>query len=325
MPPKVEQTRPPIRSRATAPTTTTSPTGSILDRAVDVSTVGGGHKKVCLYGGNGRGKTSLMCQFPKPLLLVSFEPNRSGGANSVVNVPGVKVLRYGTQAEVDRGDAEFTSVRQAVEMAEYLRDNDAGGYATVGVDGGSSLQRRVLEELMREQGKHLPESATFGTVPDGMYPIRSDRTKAALVPFLDIPCHVVVTAKEKDHNPPKEYNEKGKLVVDMRPKQVRGMSAGSWFAPELSGSNVSWLIDACGYTFRMYSAPEVTRVPNPLNPNDPNDVTEVPTGRYEIRVFLKQHDNYAGRGQFPDPTKVPESVGGTPSQLYSQLAPLMGL
>ncbi len=213
-------------------------------------------------------------------------------------------------------------MRQAVEMAEYLRDNDAQGYKTVVVDGASSLQRRVLEELMKEHGKTLPESATFGTVPDGMYPIRSDRTKAALVPFLDIPAHVVVTAKEKDHNPAKEFNDKGKLIVDMRPKQVRGMSAGSWFAPELSGSNVSWLIDACGYTFRMYSAPEVTRTENPLTPGE---FTETPTGRYEIRAYLKQHDNYAGRGQFPDPERVPESVGGTPAQLYAQLVPLMGL
>ncbi len=83
MPPRVTQL-PPNLSRATVPTTTTTrTTGSILDRAVNVATVGGGHKKVCLYGQNGRGKTTCAVLFPKPLLLVSFEPTRSGGANSV--------------------------------------------------------------------------------------------------------------------------------------------------------------------------------------------------------------------------------------------------
>jgi len=296
-----------------------------LERAVDVSETAGGFKKVCLYGHNGRGKSSLAAQFPKPLLLVSFEPTRSGGPVSVCNVPGVKVLRYGTLSEVEKGHAEFHRVADAVTMAEHLRDNDAGGYATVVVDGASGLQRRILEELMREQGRQMPESANFGVVPDGMYPIRSDRTKAALVPFLDIPAHVIVTAKEKDHNPPKEYNDKGKLVVNMLPKHLRGMGSGSWFAPELSGSNVSWLIDACGYTFRMYSAPETVKVPDPMNPNDRALDQEVPTGRYEIRVWLKQHDNYAGRGQWPDPAAVPDSVGGLPADLYRQLVPLMGL
>lgn len=310
MPPRVTQVPVPTKSRATVPTTTTH---SISGRAVDPATASTARKRVCLYGHNGRGKTSLAAQFPKPLLLVSFEPSPTGGVGSIRNVPGVSVLRYGV---------EFQTVAEVLSLVtpDAVR---AEGFETVVTDGATSLQRRILEELMREQGRHLSQSPRFGEVPEGLYPIRSDKTKAALAEFFDLPCTVVVTAKEKDHNPPREYNEKGKLVVDMRPKETRGMGSASWVAPEVSATVASWLVDLCPFTFRLYAAEHHDRVENPLVPGE---YTEVPTGRFEVRARIKPHENYQCRGQYPDPETVPESVGGsTAAALYAEIAKLIDL
>lgn len=263
--------------------------------------------KCCFYGMNRTGKTTLLATFPKPLALFSFEPSRTGGAESVSGVSGITVFRRGTEEEVAEGTAEFSSVNEGVEMARALRGSRGGGFRTVGVDSATSLEWACLEELMRAAGKDMPTTLLFGTVPDGMYPMRSEKAKEVLREFIDVPAHVVVTAKEKDHNPPKEErrNEKtGKLQPDLRNRIVRGLQKESWYAPALGFSAMSWLVDACGYTGRMEQVEEYANVENPLT----KVVEQVKTGRHVIALRCRRHVNFEAGFRCPDRDRVPEFI-----------------
>lgn len=311
MPPRVTQSKPPTTPKPTTgvtpPTTLTFDPTSILARGVDARDITPTHMKCCFYGMNRTGKTTLLATFPKPLALFSFEPSRSGGAESVSGVPGIRVFRRGTADDVREGNAEFTTVNEAVLMARELKATRGGGFESVGVDSGTSLEWACLEELMEKAGATMPTTLTFGTVPEGLYPQRSEKAKEVLREFLDIPAHVIVTAKEKDHNPPKEErrNEKtGKLQPDLRNRIVRGMQKESWIAPALGFSAMSWLIDACGYTGRMEQVEEYNEVENPLT----KAVEQVKTGRYVIALRCRRHPNFEAGFRCSNRDRVPEFI-----------------
>lgn len=283
---------------------TISPT-SILARGIDATAINYDRLRCCFYGENGTGKTTLLGTFPKPLALFSFEPQRSGGCGSIANVQGIKVYRRGSEEDVREGEAEFTKVGEAVEMARELRRTRGGGFVTIGVDSATSLEWACLEELMQAAGKEMPTSLNFGVVPDGMYPARTEKCKEVLREFLDIPCHVVVTAKEKDHNPPKEErrSEKtGKIQPDLRNPKVRGLGKESYYGPGMGWSAAMYLVDGCMYVGRMEQVEEMINVENPLT----KEVEYVKTGRYVIALRCRKHHNYVARFQCSDRERVPE-------------------
>ena len=157
--------------------------------------------KCCFFGRNRTGKTTIIGTFPKPIALFSFEPSRTGGAESLSGVDGITVYRYGTPEDVAKGEAEFSTMNEATLMARELKAGNGCGFATVGVDSATSVEWCHLAELMTAAGRTMPDTLMVGVVPDGLYPMRSEKAKETLREFLDIPCHVVVTAKERDFNP----------------------------------------------------------------------------------------------------------------------------
>ena len=66
-----------------------APAGSILATSVAVTKLGEEYTKLCIYGRNRSGKTTLGAQFKKPLLIISSEPDANGGAMSVSDMDGV--------------------------------------------------------------------------------------------------------------------------------------------------------------------------------------------------------------------------------------------
>lgn len=283
-----------------------------MDRAVDASDLSVSYLRVCAFGNNATGKTTFLGTFPKPLLVVSFEPILNGGADVLSGVSGVRVLRYGTAEQVKDRDAEFSDPDEAVALARHLVAAKGSGYATVGVDSATSFQDAYLRKMMTEVGKDLPQTLGFGTVPEGLYQKRSEAVKEGLRPFLDVPAHVVVLAKEKDHNPPKQEvrsERTGKVLPDLRNKIVRGMQPQSWVAPDLGFSAMSWLLDATHYRLRFYFDREVVvhRTPNPLVDGEFTE-HEVETGRYTLRARCRQHAQYATGGKYRNPDKVPDDL-----------------
>lgn len=271
-----------------------------MARAVDVSTITSDNVKAVFYGGNRTGKSTLAATFPKPMLFVSFEPTRTGGLDSVVRTPGCKVLVRGTH---------FHTFAEASNVGYELLHGSGMGFRTVVIDSATSFEEFALESILAKSGKTLPEQMEYGIVSSEEYRDRSSRAKTGLGAFLALPCNVVVTAKEKDHNPPKEekYSSKGKLMPDMRPKFLRGLGPESLYGPSLGGATAGWLNDACGLIGRLYWAPETSVSESVSDVAGERIVSRVEseTGEYVLRLRLKQHPNYMGGLRAADPTKVP--------------------
>ncbi len=89
--------------------------------------------KVVLYGKAGKGKTTLACSFPKPILLLDIKER---GTDSVRDIKGLKVLRPESWEDV--------------EMAYWLLKDGDHKFKTFIWDTASNLQRLLIEKVTQE-------------------------------------------------------------------------------------------------------------------------------------------------------------------------------
>jgi len=270
-----------------------SPNGSILSQAIPVSELVESYIKLVIYGQNRVGKTSLACDFPKPLLLVAFEPNKTGGAQSVKKVKGVTYLK-------------ITSSDGALKLADELSRDTT--FKTHVLDGATSLQDILLQEILGVAT--LPEMLKFKAVSGDQYRARSEKLREVLRPFLNLNAHTVVLAKEKDHNPPKGdeiWEGYGKRKV--APK-IDEMRVESFFAADVGSATAGWLHDACDYIARLYLAKKikVTQQEVVVGNEKQTITTEEDTGKVVHRLRTLYHPNYAAGFRSCNPSKVPEYI-----------------
>jgi len=264
---------------------------SVLDDAIPVGDLEDDWIKIVIYGQNRVGKTTLACQFPKPLLLVAMEPSKSGGALSVRRVAGVKYLRI---------SSTLRAAKLVQELAEGalcdLPDYEDQPYQTVVVDSVTSYQDIVLKELMGLDT--LPEQLDWGIVTRDQYRERSEKTKECLRPWVDLPMNTVFTAKERDHNPPDRE----------KPKILRGSGFESFFAADLGGATVGWLHDACDYIGRLYIDKETKKVKRFSKIKKKEVWEEIETGKTVRRLRTMLHPNFAAGFRSANPEAVPEFI-----------------
>ena len=277
----------------------------VLGSGIAVGEIESTHLKMLVYGANGVGKTRLACTFPKPLVLVSFEPqDKEGGAMSVKHIPGIKFVQPRTMER---------TVKLAAQLAAKplcdLPDPAYRGkpYQTVVFDSVTSFQNVLLQELM---GWDAPaEQVGFGDVPPDVYRRRAEEIKQYLRAWINLPYHTVFTGKEKDHNPPKEekVNERtGKVQPDMRPKFVRGLQQESIVSVDLGGGAAGWLIDAVPYFGRLYMDREVIAKKQKGIGDAPDMVRMVETGRFIRALRCSYHPNFVAR--FQSAEDVPDEI-----------------
>src|SRR5262249_19254265 len=140
----------PPRANSNGPPPKKAPAGSLLAAAIPVGEMPTPKIKFVIYGQNRVGKKHLACLFPKPLLLISFEPTESGGATTVKKFKGVDFLRV-------------TSKAVAVGLAREELPKDKN-YATVVLDSSTSLQDVILKELLGLD--EIPVQLNWGTVSE---------------------------------------------------------------------------------------------------------------------------------------------------------------
>lgn len=293
-----QQVRPPtLNGTATIPRVGVPKAGGFLSRATNIAPDEFVH--MLLYGRNRTGKTTLSCQFPKPLLLLSCEMIATGGARSVSKVPGVKQLRLGKDAK-----AELRTSEDLQATGEELKA-DLGGYKTVVIDSGTALDEIVLAEVCGWQ--ETANMIAVGTSRPGakvtmdQYTERSERMRRRLRPFLDLKCHVVIIANEKDHNP-QEGSRKSSLS--------RGLHTESFFAAAMGGGTARWVQDGCDYLCQLYIDKEVIErkvtVGSGANKIVSTELEE--TGRLIRKLRTGYHPNFAAGFRSADPTAVPENI-----------------
>lgn len=273
-----------------------------MSEAVDVSEVADDNIKIVIYGENGCGKTTLACKFPKPLLLLSMEPNKTGGALSVTKVAGVKYLR------VD-------SVERAAKLSDELRESNP--FRTVVLDSVTSYQDLVLKKILGR----LPEQLNWGGVTRDQYRARSEQTKEGLRPFLNLECHVVCVAKQRDHNPPKD--DKPEIIQGVKEDgQVGLLQVGSWFAADLGGATVGWLNDAADYIGHMYFDWE-TKVVEGAAVNGVKRTRVERTGKVIRKLRTGFHPNFCARFRIPTGDDDGDEVNEIEKPTYEKIAALI--
>lgn len=267
--------------------------GSLLSRGLDVKKLTDNLVKMIVYGVNRVGKTKLISTFPKPIALLSFEPSYTGGANTISKVDGITIYQFKYKKEKDDGEHVFEGSESAYKLAEELARDKY--FKTVGFDSATSFQDLKLQEILGLDT--LPAQMIFGGITGDDYRTRSERTKEGLRPFLSLRKHVIITAKEKDHNPPKDekVNPKtGKKQPDMRPKFLRGVGEESVFGADLGGATAGWLYDACENICQLQFAEEIEtkEVETNVLGKMRTRVEEIKTGKIGRRLRLKYHPNY---------------------------------
>lgn len=303
MPPTIQKQSPP--KPAPPPSN-----GSVLSQAVPVASIKEAYVKMCLYGRNRTGKTTLACQFPKPLLLIAMEPTETGGAMSVAGIEGISVIQIA--AKPLRGpDGKLEKVygsAKALTLAKEL--SEANPFKTVVLDTATAYQDIILTEIMGLSA--VPEMLSWGMASMDQYRDRSSKTREALRPFLDLKCHVVVTAQEKDHNPPE----------GMHSKLTRTMQQESFMAADLGGATVKWLHDACGYIGQLYQDMQTRTVVNEVKIGNVvrKDQREEPTGKIVRRLRTLYHPCFAAGFRSPSPEAVPEWIeAASPKEMYEAM------
>lgn len=302
------------------------PTAGLLGRATAVQALRRAPMRVLVYGQNRVGKTTLAAQFPKPLVLVSFEPSRSGGAESVRAVDGVHYLRVvrGAEPAQPEPNTVYDGLRGAVRLAQELAADTY--FRTVVVDGATSAQDLILCELLDLPA--VPNQMSWGMVSSDQYRARSEKVRELLRPFLDLPQDVVILAKEKDHNPPRDdkVNERtGKAQPDMRPRFLRGVQNESFISCDLGGATAGWLQDSCDCVCRLFVEEEVEERRTEIDGLG-EVINSVATGRYVRYLRVGYHPNYAAGIRSSRPDQVAEVLKGPrPEDLYANLMDALGV
>lgn len=289
-------------------------TGSILSTAIPVTSLREERVKVCLYGRNRSGKTTLAAQFPKPSLFVSCEPAHCGGVQSIANMTGISFIQVELNplpGEKIAGSEKMKAIGKELAGIKH--------FETVVIKTATSLQDISEEEVKKEN----PGCSWTGKSSIGTYKLRSNKLQEALRPFLDLKhVHLVILAQEKDHSPP--VDEKTGFP-DLKAKILHTMQQGSFMAPALGGGPCGWIQDACGYVMQIYED-EVTEeisIPtfNPDGTPGVPSVQRVGTGKRQRHLRLKYHPNFAAGPKCEFDPNMPEFVTApTPAELYAAMA-----
>ena len=292
---------------------------SILATAVPVTSLSEKWVKVCFYGRNGSGKTTIASMFPKPSLFISCEPAHCGGVQSVTNIDGITLIRVAPKNKPrDKNDPPYIvyGSDKIVQMASELATSNH--YKTVILKTATSLQDVLLVELM--DLSKVPELMSWGMVPDGVYQSRAEKLRETIRPLIDlINCHVVILAQEKDHNASEDRK------TSIKSKLLGTMQQGSFMAPSLGATNAEWLQTACGYVFQVYEdevtqeivVPQIDMYGKPAPPS----IQLVGTGKRQRHIRLAYHPNFAARGKWEYDKNRPEFVTASdPQGLYNVVA-----
>lgn len=297
----------PGRSKVPNLKPTTRPTfrnGTILSEVVPVNTLEEAPIKALIYGNNRVGKTTLGAQFPKPLLLISFEPAANGGADSVRSMKGVDFVH-------------IQSTERAIRLSEELSGDTY--YKTHVLDTATSLQEVILQDILgRTKEVNI---ITKGMVNTDQYVRRAEKMRDVLRPYLDLPVNTIILAKEKDHV--KQESKESALI----PKFVRQVRQESFYSCDVGGGTAGWLQDACKNILRL-SVEKRVIITREVTTNEDGTTTEIiderETGEITRRLRTQYHPNYAAGIRSDNPKCVPEYIESqSPEEMYVLLVRIM--
>lgn len=293
----------PIIKKQTPPPPPKAKAGSILSRGKPLDQETSDWVHMLLYGRNRVGKTTFMGMFPKPMLLISLECVGTGGARSIMNVPGITKFTWGK---------ELNSLEDIENLGHELHEQD--GYKSIGLDSGTSLDAIALAKVCG--WNETTNMNRWGKVSQDQYTERSEVMRRVLRPYLEMPVNVILTANEKDHNP-----QEGK-----RNALVRSVYQESYFAAEMGGGTTRWCQDESDFICQLYIEKETVTKSHEITlpgPKKEKEIVteEVETGKFVRRLRMGYHPNFAAgpRSTYNPTNPVPDYIEASdPKVMYEK-------
>lgn len=302
--------------------------GDILDGGVWASKLNTSKITAAIYGRNGSGKTTFACQGDGPIALISVEPAPTGGARSIMNRSDVRVYQVASRYLTNEGKLETVrGTEKMLAIAESLKRRFAAGqcpFRKVVIDGLTSWSEVILGEVLGMEWEAMPAILSWGKVTQDQYTERGERLMRCLRPFLDLPCDLWLIAQERDHNPPKKADNKGrerviqsKLMADAHPSAQEG----SFYSLAIGDTPAKFVQDSCDFVMQLYEDNEWREEKSPdvifNGQTIPGTTQMVPTGRRVKRLRCIYHPNYAARVRSSNYRNVPEYIEApTPEERY---------
>jgi hypothetical protein len=211
--------------------------------------------KMCLFGRGKTGKTSLACQFPKPLLLIGTED----GTKSVRSYEGVDFLRLDNSSQID-------------EIASEI----LGNYKTVVLDTAGGLQDMIMKEILGLDD--LPVEKSWGMAGRDQWQSGGVQTKERLRALLDLAdksdVNAIIIAHERNFN----EESSSDLIFP---------TVGAALTPSTAG----WLNGACDYLGQTFIREQT--VPKKVSVAGNKEATMLQrTGKVEYCLRIGTHPVY---------------------------------
>lgn len=321
---------PSVKRQQTPEPNTLQRMGDILDSGIAATEMAKSKVTAALYGRNGAGKTTFACQGQGPIALISIDPAPTGGSRSVSNRSDITVYQAAARYLIGKdGKPEMVKGSEKVlAIAEGLKRRFAVGqqpFKKVVIDGVTSWNDVILSEVLGLNYEEMPAILGWGKVSMDQYTERGERLMRYLKPFLDLPCDLWIIAQERDHNPPKEADNKGRMRV-MQSKLMRDAhplaQEGSFFSLGVGDTPAKFIQDSCDFVMQLYEDNEYREERTPdIKMADGSVIAgvtqQIPTGRLAKRLRCVYHANYAARFRAPDYRNVPEYIEApTPEERY---------
>lgn len=172
---------------------------------------------VLLYGRSATGKTTFWSTFPKPILALVCSGGSKPGELRSINTPEL------------RKQIVPIVIEQSSDVKDILDEVSAVNpfpYGTVVLEHATGLQDLVLKEILDLD--EIPVQKTWGMATQQQYGQCAIRCKELFRAILNLSCHRVVVAQEREFN----------VDVDT---EVLAPYVGAGLMPSLTG----WLNPAC--------------------------------------------------------------------------------
>jgi hypothetical protein len=272
--------------------------GSILSTGIPIGDVAEFAVHMLLYGVNRIGKSTLACQFPKPLALVNCDVRENGSAQSVKGNDGVTYFRV-------------TSGTRIEQLGRELQED--AHFKTVVIDDGTGLEQWVLAEVCG--WRETINMNRWGKVSQDQYTERSERMRRHLRPFFDLTGkNVVLIANERDHN--KKEGERRSLTKRRHEE--------SFFAAAMGDATTLWAQGCCPYICQLYLDRETVQRPifndgKPVMRDGKQVFVEEETGRQVRRLRTQLDINYAAGFCSPLGTVPPFIQADSPREMFDKM------
>jgi hypothetical protein len=182
--------------------------------------------KLLLYGTSGSGKTWMASTFPKPLFV-----DMEGGLKGIA-----KAMPYRLPKDPNKVISNLKELRAAYATINAALLAGSAPFETVVLDSISEMQELVMRNVLesyRISGRQYDDQPTLADYGKAMRDFM-----AILRAFLQLPCHVVLTAVVAPKKFPEDQN-------------------APTFVGQKTGPEVCRLVDEIGYTYSVSDKDEV--------------------------------------------------------------------